>query len=241
MEAILLSHDAQLGLAELVHKTYARLWRGHPFTFRVPCGHRVQGPALAYLSAQRDCRMISAPSSAIKATMAALLDGIDDRDWVYWCIDDRFPITLDPAGIGRIAAALDGLAPEVEEVKLLRWKEPLLRGRTTIAGSSFRAQAPGSRSRGFWHHHFVRSALLRSAFLREDLAADCAIGAINERIQRCEEHVCRGTALVARKPLLSLGEPVVERRLTRNGRAWLERMECEVPAYDAVDRDVVFR
>ncbi len=240
MEAILLTHDAQLGLAELVHKTYARLWPGHPLQFRVPYARATDSAAFAYLSAQPDCRMVASPSGAVKASMAALLDGVDDRDWVYWCIDDRFPITLDPAGVARIAAALDTLTPEVEEVKLLRWKEPLRRGRTTIAGAGFRAQAPGSRARGFWHHHFVRSGVLRAAFLGDDLAPDCAIYAVNARIQRDEQRVFHGTALVPRKPLLSLGEPVVDRRLTRNGRAWLERMGCEVPPYDDVDRDVVF-
>jgi hypothetical protein len=53
--------------------------------------------------------------------------------------------------------------------------------------------------------------------------------------------VFHGTALVPTRPLLSLGEPVVEGLLTRNGRDWLERMHCETPPYGTVERHVEFR
>jgi hypothetical protein len=239
MEAILLSHDRQLGLAELVHKTYAHLWPGHPFVFRVPFARASGSGAFTYLSAQRDCRMIAAPA-AVKGSMGALLEGIDDADWVFWCIDDRFPTRLDAVAAGRILADLDTLPEEVEEVKLLHWKEPLLEARTVIGATDFRSQAPGSRARGFWHHHFVRAGVLRAAFLGDDLAADCLIYAITARIKRRERFVFHGTAQVPGRSLLGLGEPLVEGRLTRNGRLWLKRMQCEVPPYRTVNRVVEF-
>lgn len=239
MEAILLTHDRQLGLAELVHKTYAHLWPGHPFVFRVPFARPSGSGAFAYLSAQRDCRMIASPA-AVKGSMGALLDGIDDAEWVFWCIDDRFATRLDAAAAARILADLDELPEEVEEVKLLHWKEPLLEARMTIGAAEFRGQAPGSRARGFWHHHFVRARVLRAAFLGDDLAPDCLIYAITERIKRRERCLFGGSAQVPVTALLGLGEPLVEGRLTRNGRLWLKRMQCEVPAYPKVNRVVEF-
>jgi hypothetical protein len=240
VEAILLTHDAQLGLAELVHKTYAELWPGHPFVFRVPFAAATGSAAFAYLSAQDNSRMIESPAS-IKESMATLLDGIDSSEWVFWCIDDRFPIRVRRAPAARILEDLGTLPAEVEEVKLLHWQEPLIPGRTAIGGRRFRHQAPGSRARGFWHHHFVRAGVLRAAFLGDDLARDCRIYAVTERIKAREERVFHGTAVVPARPLLRLGEPLVEGLLTRNGREWLERMQCDVPRYGNVDRDVEFR
>ena len=208
--------------------------------FRIPFAHATGSDAFAYLAAQRNCRLIESPP-AIKASMTALLDGLDSAEWVFWCVDDRFPIALDAARATRIAEQLGGLAETVEEVKLLRWKEPWLSERMVIGETRFRPQAPGSRARGFWHHHFVRAGVLRAAFLGDDLARDCRIYAITERIKRHEELVFRGTAQVPTKPLLSLGEPLVEGLLTRNGRQWLERLQCDVPAYGDVDRIVEFR
>jgi hypothetical protein len=240
IEAILLTHDAQLGLAELVHKTYALLWPGHPFIFRVPFANANASGAFSYLSAQGNCLMIESPAS-IKESMAVLLDGIDSSEWVLWCIDDRFPIRVAQAAATRLVEDLDKLPRDVEEVKLLHWREPLLAGRIVIGGRRFRRQAPGSRARGFWHHHFVRAGVLRAAFLGEDVARDCRIYAITERIKDREGLLFRGTVVVAARPLLGLGEPLVEGLLTSNGREWLERMQCDVPRYGSVDRHVEFR
>ena len=56
---------------------------------------------------------------------------------------------------------------ELEEVKLLHWREPVLAGRMVIGGRRFRRQAPGTRARGFWHHHFVRAGELSRAGVLE--------------------------------------------------------------------------
>ena len=92
--AIVLSHDVQLGLAELVHKAYAELWPGHPFTSACPGTASAPGPALAYLRGRRQWQLVPC-RPGIKDTMRALLDGIPDDAWVFWCIDDRFPTWLD--------------------------------------------------------------------------------------------------------------------------------------------------
>jgi hypothetical protein len=180
-------------------------------------------------------------SASIKESMAVLLDGIDGSEWVFWCIDDRFPVRVKRAAATRLVEDLSRLPRHVEEVKLLHWREPLLAGRMVIGGRRFRRQAPGTRARGFWHHHFVRAGVLRAAFLGEDVARDCRIYAINERIKDREGLLFRGTAVVADRPLLSLGEPLVEGLLTCNGREWLARMQCDVPRYGSVDRHVEFR
>jgi hypothetical protein len=125
-------------------------------------------------------------------------------------------------------------------VKLLHWREPLLDDAMAIGGTDFRCQAPGSRARGFWHHHFVRAGVLRAAFLGEDVAPHGLISIVNERIKASEQLVFGGTAYVPCRQLLSLGEPMIRGRLTRNGRTALKRMRCEAPSYKHVHKRVEF-
>ena len=107
MNAVLLTHDAQMGLAELVHKKYGSLWPGHPLTFRIPFNGSADGPALTYLRAQPDCQLVSTPRS-IGASVLGLLDGVPGEEWVFWCIDDRYPTSLDVGAVIEVVAGLDG-------------------------------------------------------------------------------------------------------------------------------------
>jgi hypothetical protein len=247
--AVVLTHDAQLGLAELVYKTYASLWPGHPLTFRIPFNGSADGPALSYLRAQPDCELIPAPRS-IGASVLRLLDGLPDKEWVFWCIDDRYPTSLDCDALAQVVAGLDSL-DDADEVKLLRWKEGLT-GETVMAGGMpFVVQAPGSRHRGFWHHHFVRAGTLRRVFGSADLAGSTAIHDVlkpllpERRARRwengrpvAEAGLFRGRALVPPRQLVGLGEPLVRGRLTRNGMEELRRWDCEIPPYPSVGRHV---
>jgi hypothetical protein len=253
MFAMVLTHDAQLGLAELVHKRYSELWPDNGFTFRLPHNGAAPGPAFDYLREQPDCEIVPS-GKGIKASMAALLTGVPDDDWVYWCIDDRFPVHLDARALRSVQVALDDGPDDLEEVKLLPWREPIGGARRTLGGVTFAVQR-GQRERGFWHHHFARAGLLRRVFLRDGLAEDCRIDdVINTLLRPVPDarwtgrlrgrHVrrlpplldrawFRGTALVPAVPLIRLAEPLVRGELTANGVAELRRLHCEVPAYPA--------
>jgi hypothetical protein len=243
--AIVLTYDPQLGLAELVHRKYADLWAAHPLTFRIPVNGSAQGTALQYLQRQSNCRLIPSPP-AIEPTMRALLEGIPDAAWVFWCTDDRFPNWLDPAPLGEIVARLDGCREPAEEVKLLHWREGLTRKVVTLGPVDFRVQAPGSRQWGFWHHHFIRAGTLRRVFVR-GLADGGAIEDVlaplrqeHGRRSTLESEYFRGTALIPRVPLISLGEPLIQGCLTRNGLAELHRYGCEIPPYPTTEKDRIY-
>ncbi|MEA2716727.1 MAG: hypothetical protein QOI99_1044 [Actinomycetota bacterium] len=249
MYAIVLTHDVQLGLAELVHKRYCALWPGHPLTFRIPVNGSGEGSALSYLRGQADCDLVPSPRP-IGATMKALVDGIPDDIWVYWCIDDRFPTWLDADAVDNVCAGLDAAPPDVEEVKLLRWRERLSGEITQVGPVAFAVQAQGPRAWGFWHHHFIRAGTLRRVFVDTGLPGDVAIGDVLSRFGdprrqrtrqgRAARDCFRGSALVPTRPLVELGEPLVRGLLTRNGLDELRRWDCEVPPYAAIDRETVY-
>ena len=43
---------------------------------------------------------------AIKATVLTLLDGLPDDEWIYWCIDDKYPVALDLDAVAPLPALL---------------------------------------------------------------------------------------------------------------------------------------
>jgi hypothetical protein len=174
VDAIVLTFDTQLGLAELTHKRYAARWPDNPLTFRVPVNGSAPGSALDYLQAQPNCVLIPSPA-AIGPSMRALLEGIDDEAWVYWCIDDRYPIWLDPEALDEICTRVASCSPDVEEVKLLRWKDERTPRSVAVGSLAFTVQRAGTRQWGFWHHHFIRAGTLRRLFDHPGLADDYPI------------------------------------------------------------------
>src|SRR5947208_9104041 len=86
MNAIVLTCDRFRAITEHMIRQYAVLWPDHPFVFRVPY-QRLRGPATDRLEFRRT------PEN-IRATVLELLSDLDDEEWVYWCIDDKYPIRL---------------------------------------------------------------------------------------------------------------------------------------------------
>ncbi|HUS24339.1 MAG TPA: hypothetical protein VM369_05275 [Candidatus Binatia bacterium] len=87
MKAIVLSCDRYRPLTEHMTFQYGRLWPDHPFVFRIP---------YQQLAGRDDARHEYRQTPfAIKATVLALLEGLPDEEWIYWCIDDKYPVWLD--------------------------------------------------------------------------------------------------------------------------------------------------
>lgn len=244
--AVVLTLDAQLGLAELLHKRYSRLWPDNPLRFRIPHNGGARGQAMTYLMAQPDCAMVRC-GREIRASLRALLHGIEETSWVFWCIDDRFPTWLDRGRLAAVHAGLADLPGSCEELKLLRWREPLTSKVHVVGGTLFTEQDQ-CRQWGFWHHHFVRAGVLRRVFLDPALADGAGIqDFVTNRLRgpggsrglpdAVEHRLFPGTALVPQVPLVRLAEPLIEGRLTRNGLEALKHEGCEVPPYDVVARD----
>ncbi len=86
IKAIVLSCDRYRPIAEHMMLQYERLWPEHPFVFHIPYQN------LAGQESERT-RYFETPEE-IRPTVLQLLAGIDDEEWVYWCVDDKYPIQL---------------------------------------------------------------------------------------------------------------------------------------------------
>ena len=87
MKAIVLTYDKYRRLTDHMILRYRQLWPDNPFTFRIPFQQLpdTDSAGLEYIP--------SPP--AIKATVLTLLQDLDDREWIYWCIDDKYPVHID--------------------------------------------------------------------------------------------------------------------------------------------------
>ena len=86
MKAIVLTCDRYRAITDHMILQYARLWPDHPFVFRVPY-QELRGDESDRI------KYVKTPA-AIRPTVLQLLEGLDDEEWVYWCVDDKYPIQL---------------------------------------------------------------------------------------------------------------------------------------------------
>jgi hypothetical protein len=142
--------------------------------------------------------------------MLTLLRGIPDEEFVYWCIDDKFPTWVDRPALGRLIDALHtGSGEGLDAVAFTRTKG-LLRDiewdRGRLLGLHV-LRRPNLSS--FWLHQVMRAGILRDFF--------SALPSI-ERPSQMETYKSRWllsqktNAVVTKKSLITFGES------TRNGQ-----------------------
>jgi len=86
MKAIVLTCDRYRAMTEHMILQYEKLWPNHPFVFRIP--FQELGDA------NTDRTEYVRTPAAMKATVLRLIADLDNEDWIYWCIDDKYPIRL---------------------------------------------------------------------------------------------------------------------------------------------------
>jgi hypothetical protein len=116
MKAIVLSFDPHLEIANLVVETYNRLWPDCPFVFRIPFTHR--DPRTIF--AAQNVEFIQTPSD-IRSTMENLLCRLPEDEFIFWCIDDRYPIEI--LNISVLRAALDFVSGKPPNVDSIKWTD----------------------------------------------------------------------------------------------------------------------
>src|SRR2546429_173300 len=96
IKAIVLTCDRYHVITRHMIYQYDRLWPNHPFVFHIPY-QKVGG------TDTKRTKYFPSPSD-IKGTVLHLLSEIDDEEWIYWCVDDKYPIQLP---VDKVARKLD--------------------------------------------------------------------------------------------------------------------------------------
>lgn len=98
MKAIVLTYDKYHPIAEHMIECYNKLWPDNPFVFRIPYQ---KYPNLLKEKYGQKIELIKTDSNIVH-TMKKLLADIDDDEWVYWCMDDRYPIGINKPNLRNI-------------------------------------------------------------------------------------------------------------------------------------------
>jgi hypothetical protein len=103
MKAIVLSCDKYRPVVEHMLLTYQQLWPDHPFTFRIPYEEDSVFPVdLGSIEPIKS-------SALIKPKILGLIKDLPDDEWVYWCIDDKFLIEINPEVSSHLVAFVENI------------------------------------------------------------------------------------------------------------------------------------
>lgn len=210
MKAIVLTFDRVRAVTLHMIAAYDEVWPGHPLRFRIPF-QALPPPSRA------DVEPVPSPPG-IRDTVLALLADLADDDWVYWCIDDKYPIGGEFGRFAEVAAWLPAIADtEVAGILLCRCRGLL--GDRNLTGA--RMTAPWGEAlleragyHQFWLHQFVRAKVLRHVFEAFPAAIPNAkaLDGMLAQLQKPAAH----RLFVAERSLSIFGESTSRGLLTRN-------------------------
>ncbi|WP_089688355.1 hypothetical protein [Catalinimonas alkaloidigena] len=192
----------------MIHK-YNFLWPDHPFQFRIP---------YQQLAGENDARhdYIEAPKD-IRGTVTALLQDLPDDEWIYWCIDDKYPVWLDVPAIRQLMN--DMILPTVKSDGLL-----FCRCRSMLDGVGLRRERLKAVSgqvylrrknyEQIWIHQFVRVKVIRHLFeqFADDIPNAKVMDDMKKKVLLPESHAL----YVTRASYAVFGESTTRGKLTMN-------------------------
>jgi len=231
MKAIVLTFDMQSGFAELAYKKYMELWPKCPLQFRIAFNEAQQNKSYDYFASKRNVELIQTPSD-IRSTMEKLLCDVGDDEWVYWCVDDRYPIEIKSTNVLNdiYVGIMEGKVDSFNAIKLFTWRETLTTTSHRLADRNFVLQKP-SGLYGFWHHYYVKSKVLKFFFFSEELKPGYRIADFTRVFHSAGQLEPLKKTLVPMEDILLFGEPCVEGMLTINGIKDLRENDCPLPPY----------
>lgn len=186
MKAIILTYDRNAILTEHMIQCYNELWPDHPFTFRIPYQEleRIQsGARREYVKTPKD----------IKNTVLTLLEGIDDEEWIYWCIDDKYPVQLHVQQIeeiyqsilnhklGEISTVLFCRARRMLDPKYLTGERIMLNNEALLERNAYHQ---------IWIHQFTKVKVIRHLFLNfpDNIAQANIMDPLKDKIRKPATH-----------------------------------------------------
>jgi len=114
VKGIVLSFDPHLEIANLLVETYNRLWPDCRFQFRVPFTDR--DPRSIFRA--QNVEFIATPPD-IRSTVENLLHDLPEDEFVFWCIDDRYPIEIfEPTVLRGVQDFASDPGIDIDSIKL---------------------------------------------------------------------------------------------------------------------------
>ena len=229
MKAIVLTCDRYRAITEHMMLKYEQVWPDHPFEFRIPY-QDLEGKNTA--RAEFIQSKGSTPAE-IPDMILDLISDLHDDDWLYWCLDDKYPIQLvidKIEGLMRFAQS----SPDVSGLLFCRTR--FLKDRPDLALSSGRITTPEDESlleRKGWHqiwiHQLLRAKVLRYFFanMPRNITTAKSMDPLKDSMPKPEEF----RIFVTEANYAVFGESTHRGRITDNCLASLKETGVAVPEW----------
>lgn len=231
MKAIVQSCDRYHAMAEHMLLKYEQLWPSNSFTFRIPWNKKKPEKIRDKFKTKVD---LVQTDIKFKETFDSLTKDLEDNEWVYWCIDDKYPIKIDEAKANQVVAFIDSIDdPQIVNVcfhfvRSIRNSALCLKNNNKGVSVSFdnlRFIEHNAYTNN-WLHQFFRVGALREFW-----------GHLEEPHQykalSMDKHVkpLTGTCLTLDHNICTYGESTHKGLATQNCKTSCEKFNIEVPDY----------
>ena len=186
IKAIVLTCDRYRAITRHVILKYERLWPGHPFVFHVPY-QELRGTdtdRIKYHPAPED----------IKGTVLHLLADTDDEEWIYWCVDDKYPIELPTDKVANLISHAMR-SPGIDGLLFCRCRATLSIPRITLHPHKIKnlfgdVYLERKTWNQIWIHQVMRAKVLRHLFkhLPDHIPSAKAMDDLKDEVPKLPEH-----------------------------------------------------
>ncbi len=231
MKAIVQSCDRYHSMAEHMLLKYEQLWPSNPFTFRIPWNKKKPQKILEKFKTkinpiQTDIKF--------KETFDSLTKDLQDNEWVYWCIDDKYPIKIDESKANQIVAFIDSIDdPQIVNVcfhfvRSIRSSALNLQNNNkglSVSFDNLRFIEHNSYINN-WLHQFFRVGTLREFWRHLEEPNQYKAFSMDEQVKPLN-----GTSLTLDHNICTYGESTHKGIITQNCQNSCEKFNISVPDY----------
>lgn len=234
--AIVLSCDEYHPFVEHMIRRYGTMWPDHPFRFHVPFQ---DSPSRLQDKFGSLVRMVKTPKH-FRPTVLGLLEGFNDNDLIYWCLDDKYLVDWNRPAVTRCLDFMSSSASE-QIGGLLFCRPPTLylkqhvrpyEAKNLIA-NDFEVAKRFDYSM-IWIHQFIRVAFIRHLF--QSFPATEFRAKEMDHLKTKVALPDLGDLLVTKKSQAFFGESTTRGKLTQNCFESFGKCGQPVPKSFAVSR-----
>lgn len=168
MKAIVLTFDKYLPFSDHMIQCYLDLWPNNPLVFRVP--YQSDDVKNFYIEKYGDKVEMIKSQSGIVDTVYTLLTDLPQNEWVFWCMDDRYPISLNVMELEKIYKFVLG-ANSSNISAMLFTSEPYCWSPNNVYLDQFKIKLDNGQIyyrrkwyRMIWNHQFMRVDFIKDWF-----------------------------------------------------------------------------
>jgi hypothetical protein len=204
---------------------YKELWPDHPFVFRIPY-QELGGRATA------SSEYVKTPPD-IRETVLQLIADLDDDDWIYWCVDDKYPIQFV---LGKINQFVEDAvqSPNLSGLLFCRCKALLRKPDETLYPEERRSSfGDVYLERKGWHqiwiHQLLRVKVLRYLFsqMPKEIASAKLMDRLKNDVPKLHEH----RLFVTRENFAIFGESTHKGTINQNCYESIIKAKIELPKW----------